>query len=53
VPARYGELLWERLGKPERWSWGYGHQLLFWRLDGYAERIGEWMEERADVRSGG
>ncbi|MDX2016316.1 MAG: alpha/beta hydrolase, partial [Planctomycetota bacterium] len=47
VPARYGELLWERLGKPERWSWGYGHQLLFWRLDGYADRIGEWMEERA------
>lgn len=29
VPAAMGDLLWERLGEPERWSEALGHETLF------------------------
>ena len=29
VPADLGDLLWERLGRPERWSAPMGHEMLF------------------------
>lgn len=29
VPAPLGDLLWERLGRPERWSVAAGHEVLF------------------------
>lgn len=41
VPAAAGDLLWERLGKPERWSMGVGHELLFLRA---TLRLGEMIE---------
>ncbi len=29
VPSRLGQLLWERLGKPERWTYPMGHEGVF------------------------
>lgn len=45
VPARCGRLLYERLGKPERWTFWLGHSLLFWRLPAYANSIASWVDE--------
>lgn len=45
VPAPTGDLLHERLGRPERWSFNVGHELLFWRLPAYAGDIADWIEE--------
>ncbi len=50
VPARTGRLLYERLGKPERWTFWLGHSLLFWRLPSYAERIATWVDEVVPAR---
>jgi hypothetical protein len=44
VDARFGDLLWERLGKPERWVGNYGHSLLFYLLPDSAEEIAAWAE---------
>lgn len=44
VPARFGDLLWERLGKPERWVGNYGHDLLFYFLDDHAAQIADWVD---------
>src|SRR5690606_31232761 len=44
VPARCGRLLYERLGKPERWTFWIGHSLLFWRLPAYAGSIASWVD---------
>ncbi|MFN0134274.1 MAG: alpha/beta hydrolase family protein [Phycisphaerales bacterium] len=41
VPAAQGDLLWERLGKPERWSEEAGHELIFVKV---ASRLGEMMD---------
>ena len=45
VPAKGGELLWERMGRPDRLTFAGGHTLLFYFLPGQAERIGRWLEE--------
>jgi predicted esterase len=44
VPSRAGRLLYERLGRPERWTFWLGHSLLFWRLPSYADNIAAWVE---------
>lgn len=44
VPARYGNLLYEQLGRPERWSYPLGHIFLFWALPSQAEKIAEWVD---------
>lgn len=46
VPTKTGQLLWERLGRPERWTFSGGHTLLFWRLNAYASDIGTWIDDR-------
>ncbi|HLP83228.1 MAG TPA: hypothetical protein VK157_02675 [Phycisphaerales bacterium] len=48
VPAKGGELLWERLGRPDRVTLLGGHTLLFYLLPGQSERIAAWLE--ANVR---
>jgi pimeloyl-ACP methyl ester carboxylesterase len=53
VPARYGDLLWERLGRPERWMFRGGHLMLFWRLEKYADPIARWAHEAALGHWGG
>lgn len=47
VPASYGNQLYERLGRPERWSYPLGHALLFWWLPTQATRIADWIEHEA------
>ncbi len=58
VPAKYGDLLWERAGRPERWIFSGGHIPLFWNIDRYSLQIADWMDgavaasRTADVRLG-
>lgn len=44
VPAECGELLWERLGKPDRLRISAGHELLFYLLPNKAGFIADWVE---------
>jgi fermentation-respiration switch protein FrsA (DUF1100 family) len=44
VPAAAGELLYERLARPERWSFPMGHTMLFLRLPSEARAIADWVE---------
>ncbi len=52
VAARTGELMYERLGRPERWSFPLEHKGLFWRLPAYARDIAVWADEAAMADSG-
>jgi len=45
VPTDTGELLYRRLGRPERLSFPFGHRALFWLLPGKADRIADWIDE--------
>lgn len=54
VPAATGDLLWERLGEPERWSVKLGHETLF--LVYLPSRMGDlldWMEKAARTGEAG
>jgi alpha-beta hydrolase superfamily lysophospholipase len=55
VDSRFGDLLWERLGRPERWVGNYGHSLLFYLLPDSAAEIAAWAEGALEARrrSGG
>jgi alpha-beta hydrolase superfamily lysophospholipase len=44
VPAVTGEVLHERVGRPERWTFPYGHELLFLRLSNYDSQIAGWLQ---------
>ncbi len=44
VPASSGDLLWERAGRPERWSGSFGHVWMFLTLDGVADDIVAWLD---------
>ncbi|MEZ6242304.1 MAG: alpha/beta hydrolase [Phycisphaerales bacterium] len=44
VPADMGEELWRRLGRPERWVYPVGHELIFLFLPTQLERIEQWIE---------
>lgn len=39
-----GDALHERLGRPERWVFDIGHELLFWRLSAYDTDIAAWID---------
>ncbi|MDX2146271.1 MAG: hypothetical protein SFZ23_02015 [Planctomycetota bacterium] len=45
VPAATGDVLWHRLGKPDRLTIGAGHELLFYFLPSKSKRIADWVEE--------
>lgn len=47
-----GELLHQRLGKPERWTFDLGHELLFWRLDAYDAEIAAWIDRAITTQAG-
>jgi dienelactone hydrolase len=49
VPASCGELLYQRLGRPERWSFPFGHLLLFWRLPSQDEAIVQWVDHASSM----
>jgi fermentation-respiration switch protein FrsA (DUF1100 family) len=49
VPADLGDLLYERLGKPDQlWHTG-GHGMLFYFLPGQASWIADWVERKAPL----
>jgi pimeloyl-ACP methyl ester carboxylesterase len=52
VPEKQGEILWERLGKPERWVFSWGHQALFWRLSSQSLAIADWVDSVTKPESG-
>ncbi|HED52723.1 MAG TPA: alpha/beta hydrolase [Phycisphaerales bacterium] len=45
VPADTGELLWKRLGEPERWSMPVGHELIFVSLPLRLLKMMDWLDE--------
>jgi hypothetical protein len=46
VPASDGDLLYKRLGCPERVNFLLGHELLFFRLPAHKIMIADWIEDR-------
>jgi predicted esterase len=44
VPAHLGEELWQRLGRPERWTFDAGHEWLFLSLPFHIERLTSWID---------
>lgn len=51
VPEPQGELLYERLGRPDCYSFPFGHVWLFWRLPSYADVISDWIDVAAQPRN--
>lgn len=51
VSASLGDLLWERLERPERWVFTGGHRLLFWRLGDQAKAIADWIDKATEPLS--
>lgn len=49
VPSRFGDLLWERLGRPERWVYSGGHLGLLLNVGRYAGEIVDWLEKAVGV----
>lgn len=47
VPASGGRTLWERAGRPERWTGNFGHLWMFLTLDDVADDIVAWIEQTA------
>ena len=52
VRREFGDLLWERLGRPERWMGNYGHLLLIYFLSDHAEEIADWVEAAVPRKKG-
>jgi hypothetical protein len=44
VPAHTGDLLYNALGRPERWRYPAGHIVLFLGLPLQADRVVNWIE---------
>jgi hypothetical protein len=53
VPARLGDLLWERLGRPERWSEEAGHEEVFMRLPQKSGRLLDWLDQHFPAKPPG
>lgn len=43
VPSSSGQLLYQQLGQPERWSYPIGHELIFAGLPTQVARIDKWI----------
>jgi hypothetical protein len=53
VPAADGDLLYERLGRPERVNFFLGHELLFLNLPRQKEFLADWVDETLKNRPRG
>jgi dienelactone hydrolase len=51
VPADTGDLLYARLGRPERLNFMLGHELLFFRLPSHANVIANWLDRALATRA--
>lgn len=45
VPSHFGDVLWEKLGKPDRWVFPAGHELLFLTLNNMTPNMLRWIDE--------
>lgn len=50
VPFRRGDDLYEALGKPERWTYPVGHELIFAALPTQVGRINDWLADALDLK---
>ena len=53
VPASTGDLLYERLGKPERWTYPFGHEIIFASLPTQIPKIEAWVQEQIGTQPDG
>ncbi len=53
VPASSGDLLYERLGKPERWAYPFGHEVIFATLPTQIPKIETWVREQINAKDEG
>lgn len=44
VPSALGDVLWERLGRPERWMYPASHEVLCLGLPSETDKILEWLD---------
>jgi pimeloyl-ACP methyl ester carboxylesterase len=44
VPVEAGHTLYEQMGRPERWVFGGGHELLFLELGFFDTKIADWID---------
>ncbi len=44
VPAELGEEMWLRAGRPDRWVFDTGHELLFATLSGHLAAVADWID---------
>lgn len=47
VPAKLGDLLWERAGRPERWVGPFGHIQMFITFSWHAEDLAKWINDNS------
>jgi len=52
VPARFGEQLWQALGRPDRYSYVAGHYGLLGLLAGEADAVVRWLDRRVPDSTG-
>lgn len=53
VPSHFGDVLWEKLGKPDRWLFPAGHELLFLTLNNMTPNMLKWMDEHTGPDAAG
>lgn len=44
VPVQTGQTMYERMGKPERWLFDGGHEMLFLQLSWFDTQIADWVD---------
>jgi hypothetical protein len=44
VPAKLGDVLWERLGRPERWAGPWTHETIFISLATQLDQVIDWFQ---------
>lgn len=51
VPAATGDLLWNRLGQPERWVQTAGHEEVFFKIPSEMDKILAWIDAHTPTRT--
>jgi hypothetical protein len=52
VPAANGELLWQRLGRPERWTVNGGHEAVFMWANQNVSALTNWLKNQSPTPKG-
>ncbi|MEO0716147.1 MAG: hypothetical protein AAFY58_04055 [Planctomycetota bacterium] len=48
VPASSSDLLWTRMGEPDRWLWPAGHEVLALALQSRFGEVLDWIDEAVE-----